>query len=127
MSSLFALNFDENTISVSSEDVFGALSEGGYTALFTDENGTLLRVQTVLFGSVGSIEQNYYILQDGRGYYTVLEKCNDSAQLEKVDGVLYYGFEEFYFDGDSFIIIERIDKNLIPCESDPVSEEIKIC
>lgn len=125
MSSLIALNSDENTISVSSEDIFGASSEGGETAVFTDGNGTLLRVRSVLFGSVGSVEKNYYFLDDGRGYYTVLEKHNDSAQLEKVDGVLYYGFEEFYFDGDSFFIIDRIDKSLVPCETDPVSEEIK--
>lgn len=125
MSSLIALNSDENTISVSSEDIFGASSEGGETAVFTDENGTLLRVRSVLFGSVGSVEENYYFLDEGRGYYTVLEKRNDSAQLEKVDGVLYYRFEEFYFDGDSFFMIDRINRNLIPYEGDPVSEVIK--
>lgn len=125
MSSLIALNSDENTISVSSEDIFGASSEGGETAVFTDENGTLLRVRSVLFGSVGSVEENYYFLDEGRGYYTVLEKRNDSAQLEKVDGVLYYVFKEYYFDSDSFFIIDRINKNLVPCESDPVSEVIK--
>lgn len=125
MSSLIALNSDENTVSVSSSDIIGASSEGGYTALFTDENGTLLRVQTVLFGAVGSIEQNYYILQDGRGYYTVLEKYNNSAQLAKTSGTLYYVFNEYYFDGESTFIIDRINRGLIPCDEDPVSKEIR--
>ncbi|MGN0638100.1 MAG: hypothetical protein ACI4J0_06990 [Huintestinicola sp.] len=125
MSSLIMLNSDENTVSVSSEDIFGASSEGGELTRFTDEKGTLLRVRSVLFGSVGSVEINYYILREGRGYYTVLEKHNDSAQLGKTDGVLYYGFNEYYIDGDSFFIIDRIAQSLIPCEDDPVSAEIK--
>ncbi|MCI7767341.1 MAG: hypothetical protein MSJ26_05075 [Oscillospiraceae bacterium] len=68
--------------------------------------------------------ENYYLLPDGRGYYTVLERIYDSAQLEKVGGDLYYCFKEYYFDGGNYFTIDRISERLIPCEM-PLSDGIK--
>lgn len=117
-----SMNIEENEIIRQEYETSGISSEGGVTEVFKGTDNEPVRYRRVLYGAMGQVEENYYVIGDGRVYFTRLEKNYDTYHLERAD-ILNYAFSEYWLADGKAYYLDRADKKLSICSESPVSED----
>lgn len=120
-SSYISMNIEENEIIRQEYETSGISSEGGVTEVFMGTDNEPVRYRRVLYGAMGQTEENYYIIGDGRAYFTRLEKNYDTYHLERAD-ILNYAFSEYWLADGKAYYLDRTEKKLGICSESPLPE-----